>query len=184
MLVEGLHQQSQINKKDIGKFIGVSAPTVRNYTGLWRLVQRGGLSRSIVCLMDASVLPASNPYAWLRLTSDGVREALERYFADGDSAEEWIHRVSKWRSRSPIPMFSLKFVESATSTLPSKYYREDDRVRALKKQLGLRRGASTRDSENQKAANATTTTHLQSVAVNAPNPIISLAAASLVEYFA
>jgi hypothetical protein len=76
-LVEHLHQNDNIQKSQIAAYIGVSAPTLRNYTGLWRLVQRGGLFARIVDLMDAGVLPTSNPYAWLRLTTSGLTTALE-----------------------------------------------------------------------------------------------------------
>ena len=46
--------------------------TLRNYTGLWRLLQRGGLFAKVVELMDVEVIPSSNPYAWLRLTPNGA----------------------------------------------------------------------------------------------------------------
>src|SRR5215475_1244603 len=75
-LVEHLHQSARVKKADIARYIGVSPATLRNYTGLWRLVHRGGLFARIVELMDAEVLPASNPYAWLRLTPDGLRHVL------------------------------------------------------------------------------------------------------------
>ena len=68
-LVEHLHQTEHIRKADIARYIGVSPATLRNYTGLWRLLQRGGLFAKVVELMDVGVIPSSNPYAWLRLTA-------------------------------------------------------------------------------------------------------------------
>lgn len=48
--------------------LGIARPTLRNYTGLFRLDARGGISRSVVAsLMDLQVIPSSNPYARLRL---------------------------------------------------------------------------------------------------------------------
>ena len=72
-VVEHLHRTEQVRKVDIARYIGVSPATLRNYTGLWRLLQRGGLFAKIVELMDVDVIPSSNPYAWLRLTADGLR---------------------------------------------------------------------------------------------------------------
>ena len=72
-LVEHLHKSESIRKVDIARYIGVSPPTVRNYTGLWRMLQRGGLLAQLVELMDVGVIPSSNPYAWLRLSAYGVR---------------------------------------------------------------------------------------------------------------
>ena len=66
-----------VQKVDIARYIGVSPATLRNYTGLARLIGRGGLFAQIVELMDVGVIPASNPYAWLRLNDDGVRHVLE-----------------------------------------------------------------------------------------------------------
>ena len=68
VLVEHLHRAEHVRKIDIARYIGVSPATLRNYTGLWRLLQRRGLFAKIVELMDVEVIPSSNPYAWLRLT--------------------------------------------------------------------------------------------------------------------
>ena len=38
-----LARSEKVRKVDIARFIGVSPPTIRNYTGLWRLLQKGGL---------------------------------------------------------------------------------------------------------------------------------------------
>src|SRR6266498_1710898 len=73
-LVEHLHQAEHVRKIDIARYIGVSPATLRNYTGLWRLMQRAGLFAKIVNLMDVDVIPSSNPYAWLRLTAEGLRQ--------------------------------------------------------------------------------------------------------------
>ena len=43
-LVEHLHKAEHVRKIDIARYIGVSPATLRNYTGLWRLLQRGGCS--------------------------------------------------------------------------------------------------------------------------------------------
>src|SRR4029077_13325956 len=82
-LVEHLHKFENIRKIDIARYIGVSPATLRNYTGLWRLMESGGLFARIVELMDVGVFPASNPYAWLRLTDEGLERALREKFAKG-----------------------------------------------------------------------------------------------------
>jgi hypothetical protein len=138
-LVEHLHQTEHVRKADIARYIGVSPATLRNYTGLWRLVQRGGLFAKIVELMDVGVIPSSNPYAWLRLTETGLRYVLERDFSDGDTAESWIRRCILDARRGKPVRFPIKFVEATTDALPAEYYREGEELRTVKRDLGLRR---------------------------------------------
>src|SRR5207248_11806559 len=71
-LVEHLHEAENVRKVDIARYIGVSPATLRNYTGLFRLIERGGLFAKVVDLMDVGVIPSSNPYAWLRLTASVI----------------------------------------------------------------------------------------------------------------
>lgn len=143
-LVEHLHEAEKVRKVDIARYIGVSPPTVRNYTGLWRLMQRGSLFTQIVELMDVGVFPASNPYAWLRLTDDGLREVLENHFGKGEAAEAWIqNRIARAR-RGDIAPHPLNEVEEATGSLAAKFYRETEDIRSRKRDLGLRRAANMR----------------------------------------
>jgi hypothetical protein len=142
-LVEHLHQTKHILKSDIARYIGVSPTTVRNYTGLWRLLQRGGLFARVVELMDVDVIPSSNPYAWLRLTEAGLRQVLEDEFSSGENAEDWIGQRVAEALRGKTIRFTLKFVEAVTSALPSASYREGEDLRTLKRGLGLRRATST-----------------------------------------
>ena len=142
-LVEHLHQTEHVRKADIARYIGVSPATLRNYTGLWRLLQRGGLFAKIVELMDVGVIPSSNPYAWLRLTETGLRYVLERDFSDGDSAESWIGRCILDARRGKTVRFPIKFVEATTDGLPAEYYREGEELRTVKRDLGLRRAGKT-----------------------------------------
>src|SRR6185312_14496196 len=90
MLVEHLHKAEHVRKIDIARYIGVSPATLRNYTGLWRLMERGGLFARIVELMDVGVFPSSNPYAWLRLTDDGLGKVLSEQFAKDKPIDRWI----------------------------------------------------------------------------------------------
>ena len=104
-LVEHLHTTEHVRKVDIARYIGVSPATLRNYTGLWRLMMRGGLFAAIVELMDVEVIPSSNPYAWLRLTSEGLRKVLEEDFTDGERAEVWIrHKIHSCTARRQCPL--------------------------------------------------------------------------------
>jgi ParB-like nuclease family protein len=140
-LVEHLHKSEHILKTDIARYIGVSPTTLRNYTGLWRLLQRGGLFAKIVELMDVEVIPSSNPYAWLRLTAPGLRFVLEQNFSDGEKAELWIQQCVLDARRGNTVRFPIKFVEATTDALSAEYYREGEELRAVKRDLGLRRGA-------------------------------------------
>jgi hypothetical protein len=138
-LVEHLHQTEHVHKADIARYIGVSPVTLRNYTGLWRLLHRGGLFAKVVELMDVGVVPSSNPYAWLRLTTKGLRYVLEHAFSNGEGAESWIEQCILDARRDNTIHFTIKFVEAATDGLPAEYYRQGEELRTVKRDLGLRR---------------------------------------------
>lgn len=187
-LVEHLHKTEQISKGDIARYIGVSPATLRNYTGLWRLLQRGGLFAQVVQLMDAGVLPASNPYAWLRLTAEGLRQVIETQFSEHDElSEEWINRcVQDARKGSTIKRYATKFVESVTDGLAPEMYREAPALREVKRDLGLRR-ASPQTLFHPKLAPkrngvAATRRHLNHVTKKSTEPVLQSAARSLLDY--
>lgn len=177
-LVEFLHKQEAVSKSDIAQYIGVSAATLRNYTGLWRLVQRGGLFSRIVELMDAGALPASNPFAWLRLNEHGLRFAIEAEIAKEMPAEAWIERTLSETRRGSFKPVPLKYVEAVTGLLPDDCYRETSETRAMKQELGLRKSPQ-RDGRR---GIRSTLAHLEGVAAASRNPVLAEAASSLREY--
>jgi hypothetical protein len=179
-LVEHLHVTEKIQKADIAKFIGVSSPTVRNYTGLWRMIQRGGLFARMVELMDLSVLPSSNPYAWLRLTTAGIRVAIESSLSDGELSEDWIESQIKLVRIGESRRFSLKDIESATRNLDPKYYREGQVIRKMKRDLGLRRSINSRTRHLSK--NSTAFKNLDRVRRSSKDPVLRNTAESLQKY--
>lgn len=174
--VEHLHASAGIRKADIAKYIGVSPATVRNYTGLWRLVQRGGLFAGVVELMDTGVVPSSNPYAWLRLTEEGLENVLRREFAEGVEPARWIRESVDSSRTSPIERFSIKYVEEATGALEPAHYREAPDVRTLKQSLGLRRA----DQKDRRArAVAIARSRLDEVLESTNSPVLRSAARTL-----
>lgn len=179
-LVEHLHKTEHVRKSDIGRYIGVSPPTVRNYTGLWRMLQRGGLFERLVEMMDVGVIPASNPYAWLRLNSKGIRYVLETSFSDGEDAEPWLDTQVLGARRGVVARYPIKFVESATSGLRAEFYNADERVRLQKRDLGLRRSTPARNLA--KASSAKAIEHLNRVSKESPEPVIRSAALALAGY--
>lgn len=179
-LVEHLHKTTHIRKVDIARYIGVSPPTLRNYTGLWRLVQRGGLFARLVELMDVDVIPASNPYAWLRLTAQGLRFVLEKHFSDGVRVETWISDCVADARRGEFLRFPIKFVEAVTSSLPPEYYREDAEIRTVKRDLGLRRAKQPKLSTAFKMADVLN--NLSMVSQRSSDPVLRSAARSLTSY--
>jgi hypothetical protein len=185
-LVEHLHQSEGILKVDIARYIGVSPPTLRNYTGLARMIGRGGLFAGIVELMDVGVIPSSNPYAWLRLTDDGLRYVLENNFSEYAPAEDWITgRIARARRGDAAP-YSIKYVEAATSSLSGDCYLANAEVRSVKRELGLRRAAALK-SKKEAATTVDATdaiTHLSSVAKRSPEPVVQAAARHLARYLA
>ena len=179
-LVEHLHRAENVRKGDIARYIGVSPATLRNYTGLWRLLERDGLFARIVDLMDVGLVPASNPYAWLRLTSEGLRKVLVEYFADGEDPEIWVASVVKSARVRGAQRYPLKFVESVTASLPADCYRVDEEVRAVKRDLGLRRSRSNPASATMKEARR----HLADVSSSSHEPVLRSAANAFQEYLA
>jgi len=180
-LMEHLHEVEHVRKVDIGRYVGVSGPTVRNYTGLWRMIQRGGLLAKLVELMDVRVIPSSNPYAWLRLTPDGIRTVLERAFSDGEPAEEWIEQRIVRARRGDVAPIPRKMIDAETDNLPPDCYREDEEVRTLKRDLGLRRAQPqqlARIAEDTKTA----ILHLTEVSKRSTDVVLQSVARSLVGY--
>lgn len=202
-LVEHLHQSARVKKADIARYIGVSPATLRNYTGLWRLMQRGGLFARIVELMDANLFPASNPYAWLRLTAKGLEHVLKQNFCeDGEPPDEWIDRTILAARHGSVQRVPTAVVEATTRDLDPSYYREDEDLRLVKRDLGLRRAANLTlpempepDVPEAAAAKLATTAktarrrstaaarrHLSVVIRESREPVLQAAARSLTEY--
>jgi ParB-like chromosome segregation protein Spo0J len=179
-LVEHLHEAEHVAKVDIARYIGVSPPTLRNYTGLWRMLQRGGIFGRLVDLMDVAVIPSSNPYAWLRLTAQGVRHALELSFTDGLNVDAWIELRIAGARRGDTTRFPLKFVEAATDSLPPEYYRKDAAHRNVKRDLGLRR--AKREGPSKALDMTEAVTHLTRVSRRSQDPVLRSAARSLRAY--
>lgn len=178
--VEHLHESEHVTKGQIAKYIGVSAPTLRNYTGLARMLQRGGLFSVLVEFMDLGILPSSNPYAWLRLTDVGVRAALQGSFCGADQdVESWIADTRQIAKRGEMSSYSLKFIEHATGALPPECYREDEETRSMKRDLGLRRSKSAKRKSSQAKK---VRQHLDLVAESSADPVLRAAASSLSGY--
>jgi hypothetical protein len=180
-LVEHLHKAEHVRKTDIARYIGVSPATLRNYTGLWRLLQRGGLFSKVVELMDVEIIPSSNPYAWLRLTAAGLRNVLEENFSEGEPAEAWIEQMVTRARQGDIRRFPIKFVEAVTDALSQEYYRLGEEVRSVKRDLGQRKGSSVTPT-TQPIDLGDTFKHLNKVSKRSPDPVLRTAAKSLQEY--
>jgi hypothetical protein len=182
-LVEHLHTAENVLKVDIARYIGVSPATLRNYTGLWRLMERGGLFAKVVELMDVGVFPASNPYAWLRLTDEGLRKVLVDHFSNGDHLNTWMDEKVTAARLGNVQRYPLKFIELVTAALPATCYRRGEDVRAIKRDLGLRRAASgTGTAPKQDYSEALK--HLTKVLKRTREPVLRSAAKALHTYLA
>jgi ParB-like chromosome segregation protein Spo0J len=151
-LVEHLHKTEGVKKIDIARYIGVSPATLRNYTGVGRLMRRTGLFPSVVELMDLGVLPASNPFAWQRLTVAGLHRVLEDQFADeGETAETWCERTIAAARRGQVVRYVITTVEALTGSLEktTENYRQDEDVRSAKRDYGLRRAGQHETDTHQ-----------------------------------
>lgn len=178
-LVEHLHQSEHVLKVDIARYIGVAPTTLRNYTGLARMLTRGGRFAQVVSLMDVGVFPSSNPFAWLRLTAVGVERALMQ-FAGEMPLDCWIEHAIDEARRGTGTRFALKHVETVTSALPDGSYRVDEDVRDIKRDLGLRRNQAT--PKRSKVIREAARKHVKGVASRSNEPVIRHAATSLGEY--
>lgn len=179
-LVEHLHRSENVRKTEIARFIGVSPATLRNYTGLWRLMERGNLFATVVALMDLGVVPSSNPYAWLRLTESGLRRVLSESFARDVPLNEWVASTTAAARRSEsVARFPIKFVETVTDSLPPEFYRVTSDVRAVKRDLGLRkaRGKTVGAPERTMAL-----ANLTKVSRDSPDVVLRMAASSLMDF--
>lgn len=179
-LVEHLHKAESVRKIDIARFIGVSPATLRNYTGLGRLLERGSLFARIVELMDVGVLPASNPYAWLRLTEAGLRQVLIEQFAEGGDPDEWIDTSIRAARLGTVQRFPVKYIELVTAALPAYCYRVGEETRAIKRDLGLRRAIN----QPQAATSKTGDGRLRQVSNESDEPVLRTAAQALLAYLA
>lgn len=153
-LVEHLAKAEKVKKVDIARYIGVSPATLRNYTGVGRLMRRTGLFPKVVELMDLGVFPSSNPFAWQRLTDEGLWCVIDRHFAGEDeSPDEWIDRTITAARQGQAPHFATKDVETLTDSLErsTAYYREDEEVRSAKRDYGLLRTAGQQSANQQEA---------------------------------
>lgn len=180
-LMEHLHEVEHVKKVDIGRYVGVTGPTVRNYTGLWRMMQRGGLFAQLVELMDLGVIPSSNPYAWLRLTDEGLRTVLEETFTNGETARGWIEQRIARARRGDLAPIARKLIDEATDSLPEDCYREDADVRTQKREMGLRR-SHAQQLFRIAAARREAIVHLQRVQAESSDVVVQTVARSLAEY--
>lgn len=182
-LVEHLHRTENVLKVDIARYIGVSPATLRNYTGLWRLMQRKGLFAKIVDLMDVGIIPSSNPYAWLRLNADGLKKVLvDNFTKDDERPEVWVERVVEAARRGDVVRYPIKLVEDVTDNLPSEFYRVGEDVRSVKRDLGLRRGGGTQPTLEFGLDLTETFKNLTKVSKRSQVPVLRAAAKSLQEY--
>ncbi len=180
-LVEHLHSAENVLKVDIARYIGVSPATLRNYTGLWRLMEREGLFAKVVELMDVGVFPSSNPYAWLRLTDDGLRKVLTEQFSKDEYVYTWMDETARAARLGNAQRYPLKFIEVITAALPAKYYRHGEDVRAIKRDLGLRRAAAVA-ANAPKPDHSQALKHLAKVSTHSAEPVLRTAAESLQAY--
>jgi hypothetical protein len=181
-LVEHLHSTENVLKVDIARYIGVSPATLRNYTGLWRLLERGGLFGRVVQLMDVGVFPSSNPYAWLRLTEEGLRKVLIDQFSKSESVHSWLaDTAAAARLGGAYQRYPLKYVELVTAALPAKYYRHGEDVRAIKRDLGLRRAAA-QAANTTKPDFAQALKHLSKVSRHSRERVLRSAAEAMQAY--
>ncbi|WP_270366387.1 ParB/RepB/Spo0J family partition protein [Microbacterium algeriense] len=179
-LVEHLHKSENVRKIDIARYIGISPATLRNYTGLGRLMERGGLPARVVELMDVGVFPSSNPYAWLRLTDAGIERVLRERFAKDADPEAWVGEMIDAARLGGNERYPLKYIEMVTAALPAEYYHSGEDVRAIKRDLGLRRAAGQRTHLAFQQARS----HLSQVSKESSEPVLVTAAHAFDNYLA
>ena len=178
-LVEYLHESEHVKKLDIARYIGVSPATLRNYTGLARLVRRDGLFARVVALMDAGVFPASNPFAWLRLSAKGIHKAFDVFASEGESVTSWIELTLNNAHQGRPVRYPPNVVESVTGDLSDDCYLSSGEERSAKKDRGLQRTKRmTKKVIDFKSAQK----HLKIVSSRSKDPVLQMAAKALTDY--
>jgi hypothetical protein len=178
-LVEHLHEAEHVKKLDIARYIGVSPATLRNYTGLARLMRRGGLFAHVVALMDADVFPSSNPFAWLRLSAKGIRQVFEVFASKNRSVEAWIELTLYHVQQERTVRFPPTVVESVTGSLPDDCYLSSGEERSAKKDRGLQR---TKRMKKKVIDFTRAHKHLNVVSSRSKDPVLQMAAKALTAY--
>lgn len=178
-LVEHLHDAEHVKKIDIARYIGVSPATLRNYTGLARLMQRGGLFSKVVALMDAEVFPSSNPFAWLRLSVKGITRAFDVFAGKNEPARDWAEVILNQALQGRAVRYSPTVIESVTGSLPDDCYLSSGEERLAKKDRGLQR---TKRMTKRAIDFAPARKHLKVVSVRSKDPVLQMAAKALAEY--
>lgn len=178
-LVEHLHDAENIKKIDIARYIGVSPATLRNYTGLARLMQRGGLFAKVVTLMDVEVFPSSNPFAWLRLTVKGIHQVLEVFASKNKSVEDWIEHTLHQAQQGRTVLYPATVIESVTGSLPDDCYLSSGEERSAKKDRGLQR---TKRMAKKVVDFAPAHKHLKMVSSRSKDPVLQIAAKALATF--
>jgi hypothetical protein len=178
-LVEHLHEAEHVKKLDIARYIGISPATLRNYTGLARLVQRGGLFAQVVTLMDTEIFPSSNPFAWLRLSAKGIRQVFEVFASKNESVKSWIElNLNRAKQGRTVP-YPTTVVESVTGSLPDDCYQRSGAERSAKKDHGLQR---TKRMKKNVIDFTSAHKHLKAVSSRSTDPVLQIAAKSLTAY--
>lgn len=173
-LVEHLHVTEDVPKSEIARYIGVSPATLRNYTGLWRMLERGGLFATAVDLMDLGVFPSSNPYAWLRLNDRGATQAFA-LLAHRSSTDDWVLSLVERARRGNPRRLSIAEIERATSALPRSCYRGGVEMRDAKRKIGQRRGTNSA----QRSTSDPTVAQLKRLKSNANSEVVTIAVESM-----
>lgn len=192
-LVEHLHKAEGVRKIDIARYIGVSPATLRNYTGVGRLMRRGGLFPKIVELMDLGVVPSSNPFAWQRLTVEGLRRVITEHFADDDqTADAWLGRMITAARQGQVVRYITTYIETVTGSLEqtTENYRMEEEVRSAKRDYGLLRAAGQNEPPapipppppTPKRDVTAAVRHLRVVVRDTTSPVLKSAAQSFKAY--
>ena len=178
-MVEYLHDAEHVKKIDIARYIGVSPATLRNYTGLARLRQRGGLFGQVVTLMDEGVFPSSNPFAWLRLSVKGIQRVFEVFANKSGSLEEWLELTLNQAQQGRAVLYPASVIESVTGSLSDDCYLSSGEERSAKKDRGLQR---TKRMTKKTVDFAATQKHLRLISSRAKDPVLQIAAKALIGY--
>ena len=129
-------------------------------------------------LIDVGVLTSVIPYAGMRLLSLVLERALREKFAKGEEPEAWIAAVSEAALLGGTERYPLKYIEMVTAALPAECFRVDEDVRAIKRDLGLRRAVGQAKQKGFKEARD----HLTRVSTESEEPVLVAAAKSFQDY--
>ena len=182
-LVEHLHKTENVLKVDIARYIGVSPATLRNYTGLWRLLERGGLVRPGRGADGRRGVPVIQPVRLAAADRRRSAQGTERAVCQRQADRPLDNGGGRSCATRRYAALSAQVHRGGHGCAALDCYRVGEDVRAIKRDLGQRRAACMFRPQPKVALDFKDAfKNLTKVTKQSRNPVLRTAAQALQEY--